>query len=395
MAVEIGGFVAPGFEAVRQAFSDNFQERGDLGAACAVYRFGEPVVDLWGGVRDPSGAPWREDTMVLVYSSTKGMAGLAVALAHSRGLIDYEQCVSAYWPQFGQAGKERITVRQLLAHQAGLAALDSPINRDVVADPDLLAKALAAQRPAWVPGTRQGYHNFSLGFYESELLRRVDPKHRTIGRFFQDEIATPLGLDFYIRLPADIPNERLATIESANPMATLLWLLPRYPRLAFAYMSPRSISFRAMMKNPGPRLPFDSDHVYARDLEVPSGGGVGTARSMAKAYSVFASGGAQLGVRAETLKAIQAPAVPPTKGFFDVCMKREMRLSLGFLKPSALYAFGSEAAFGAPGAGGSFAFADPATALGYAYVTNKMGVQVGGDPRELAVRQAARACLGG
>jgi CubicO group peptidase (beta-lactamase class C family) len=394
--VEIEGYVAPGFEAVRQAFSDNFQSRGELGAACAVYRSGKGVVDLWGGFRDrASGAKWGSDTMVLVYSSTKGMAGLAIALAHSRGLIDYDALVCTYWPEFSQAGKEQITVRQLLAHQGGLAALDARVDRDVVADPDLLAEALAAQRPAWTPGARQGYHNFSLGFYESELIRRVDPKHRTIGQFFQDEIAAPLGLDFFIRLPADIPNDRLATIEGANPMATLLWLLPRYPRLAFALVNPRSISFRAMMVNPGPRLPFDPDHVYARDLEVPSGGGVGTARALARAYDAFGNGGSEVGLRADTLEAIMAPVVPPSGGFYDLCMKREMRLSLGFLKPSRLYAFGSEAAFGAPGAGGSFAFADPTANLGYAYVTNRMGVQVGGDPRELAVRRAVRLCAAG
>src|SRR6478735_9884088 len=144
--------------------------------------------------------PWERDTMVLVYSATKGLAAMTLAIAHSRGWLDYEERVCAYWPEFAQYGKERITVRQLLAHQAGLFAFNEPVDRNVVADLDRLAVVLARQKPTWEPGTRQAYHALTLGFYEGELMRRLDPAHRTIGRFFQDEIATPLGLDLYLRL---------------------------------------------------------------------------------------------------------------------------------------------------------------------------------------------------
>ena len=209
----VAGFARPGFEAVREAFIENFERREELGAACCVYYRGEKVVDLWGGIRNKAtGEPWEEDTMALVHSTTKGMAGLAMALAHSRGLFDYDERVSTYWPEFAQQGKGRITVRQLLSHQAGLFALDERPVRSLVADPDRLAAVLARQKPAWPPGTRQAYHGITLGFYESELLRRVDPEHRTLGRFFQEEIATPLGLDFYIRLPEEIPDSRLAPL---------------------------------------------------------------------------------------------------------------------------------------------------------------------------------------
>src|SRR5689334_1326570 len=170
-------------------------------------------VDLWGGIRNKqTGEPWERDTMVVVHSATKGLAAMTLAIAHSRGWLDYEERVCAYWPEFAQQGKGRTTVRQLLAHQAGLFALDEPIDRRVVADLDRLAVVLARQKPAWEPGTRQAYHGITLGYYESELLRRIDPKHRSVGQFFQDEIATPLGLDVYIRLPEEIPNARLATI---------------------------------------------------------------------------------------------------------------------------------------------------------------------------------------
>jgi hypothetical protein len=146
----VAGFARPGFEAVRDAFVENFERRGELGAACCVYHRGEKVVDLWGGIRnEATGEPWEEDTMALVHSTTKGMAGLAMALAHSRGLFDHDGRVSTYWPEFAQQGKGRITVRQLLSHQAGLFALDERPVRSLVADPDRLAAVLARQRPAW------------------------------------------------------------------------------------------------------------------------------------------------------------------------------------------------------------------------------------------------------
>ena len=152
------------------------------------------MVDLWGGVRDKAtGAPWEPDTMVLVYSATKGLSALAMALAASRGLFDYDERVSTYWPEFAQNGKDRTTIRQLLAHQAGLFAFDEPVDRDVVADPDRLAAVMARQRPAWPPGERYAYHAISLGFYENELLRRVDPARRSIGRYFADELPIRSG----------------------------------------------------------------------------------------------------------------------------------------------------------------------------------------------------------
>jgi CubicO group peptidase (beta-lactamase class C family) len=144
---------------------------------------GAKVVDLWGGIRNTTTAePWARDTMVIVCSATKGLAAMTLAIAHSRGWLDYDERVCAYWPQFAQHGKERVTVRQLLAHQAGLFALDQPIDRSVVADLDRLAVILARQKPAWEPGTRQAYHAITLGYYENELLRRVDPRHRSLGR---------------------------------------------------------------------------------------------------------------------------------------------------------------------------------------------------------------------
>lgn len=386
-SIAISGFVKPGFEAVQEAFEQNFTRRDELGAACCIYHHGQKVVDLWGGVRNQAtGEPWEEDTMVIVFSTTKGMAGLAMALAASRGLLDYEERVCTYWPEFAQQGKEKVTVRQLLSHQAGLLTLDAPVDKSVVADLDRLAVALAQQKPAWEPGARQGYHGISLGFYEGELLRRVDPQRRSLGQFFQDEIATPLGLDFYIRLPEAIPNSRLVTIQMANPMKGFLH--PKKIPFMVAFMNPRALTHRVFMDNPGAGVPFDSQRIYARNLEVPSQGGVGTARAIARAYSAFATGGAELGLRPETLQALMAPAVPPLHGFYDECMKKEMVLSLGFMKPNPVYPYGNPGAFGTPGMGGSFGFADPQAGIGYAYIMNRMGDQQGSDPRDIALREA-------
>lgn len=152
----VNGHIGYGFEAVREAFGDNFARRRELGGGCCANVHGEKIVDLWGGIRNKqTGEPWEKDTMVIVYSATKGLAAMTLAIAHSRGWLDYEERVCAYWPEFAQNGKERITVRQLLAHQAGLYALDQPIDRSLVADLDRLAVVLARQKPAWEPGTRQ------------------------------------------------------------------------------------------------------------------------------------------------------------------------------------------------------------------------------------------------
>jgi len=390
-SIDAHGSVSRGFEAVRDAFVENFVRRGELGGACCVYRRGEKVVDLWGGVRNKAtGEPWEHDTMVLVYSATKGLAAMTLAIAHSRGWLDYDERIATYWPEFAQHGKEKITVRQLLAHQAALFAFDEPVDRSVVADLDRLAVVLARQRPAWEPGTRQAYHAITLGFYEGELLRRVDPRHRSLGQFFQDEIATPLGLDLYIRLPEEIPNSRLATLATPSQFKMLL----DFPiRLTLDGMNPHSNIYRALIANPGFAITHDEQRVYARNLEVPSGGGVGTARAIAHAYGVFANGGQELGLRAETLDLLAAPAIPPTGGFFDECMKGEMEFSLGFMKPCENWPFGSARSFGSPGSGGSLGFADPDTGIGYGYVTSKMGTRLTGDPRDLALRDALDSAL--
>ena len=272
----IHGTISPRFEPIRTAFAENFSRRHELGGAVCVYYHGEKVVDLWGGIADKNtGAYWNEDTMVIVYSVTKGLAAMTLAIAQSRGWLDYDERISTYWPEFAQYGKGNITVRQLLAHQAGLFAFNEPVTRADIADLDRLAQIMARQKPEWAPGSRQAYHALTLGFYEGELIRRVDPRHRSLGQFFHDEIAAPLGLDVYIRLPESIHNDHLARLTRPNPVD----LMMHFPfPVMMASMSQRSPLYRAIMINPGGAVAHDAWSVYARNLEVPSGGGVATAR---------------------------------------------------------------------------------------------------------------------
>jgi CubicO group peptidase (beta-lactamase class C family) len=387
------GTVAPGFERVREVFIQNFRERREIGAACAVYLGGERVVDLWGGVRDEkTGAPWEEDTMVLVFSTTKGMSALALAVAHSQGLFDYDERVSTYWPEFEQSGKRDITVRQLLAHQAGLPVIDERLDVAKLADLDQVAAALALQRPAWEPGQRHGYHGISLGFYEGELLRRVDPRKRSLGLFFHDEVATPLGIAFYIGLPTSVVPTKVASMRGFRKLDLVAHVHTLPWRFILSVLDPRSLTARAF-SNPRLKDPADIDTAEFRRVEMPASNGIGQARAIARAYGVFATGGVELGIKSDTLKALRAPPAMPRQGPHDEILKVDTAFSLGFLRPCAWSRFGSDAAFGTPGAGGSFGFADPEIGLGFAYVMNRMGFYLADDPREKALRDATYACV--
>jgi CubicO group peptidase (beta-lactamase class C family) len=385
----IDGFVAPGFEAVRAEFAHNFVARGEIGAAVAAYWRGERVVDLWSGRRTPEGdAPWNEDTMVIVMSCTKGLSAMTLALANARGWLDYDAPVARYWPEFAQNGKAEVTVRQLLGHEAGLVLLDETLTIEKLRDLDDLARLLARQKPAWPPGTRHGYHTMTIGLYMQEILRRADPAHRTLGRFFHEEIAAPLGLEFYIGLPPEISDERLARVKVLTPWRGLLALRYTPPAVTLKMITPGSLLRKSFIG-----LGVDPNDRRYLEVEVPAGNGVGTARAMARAYSAFAEGGAELGVTPETFAQVTAPPVMP--GGVDVVLGLPSYFSLGFLRPGPTVWFGtSPRAFGAPGAGGSFAFADPDARLGYAYVMNKLDFYLQDDPREKALRDAVYGAIG-
>jgi CubicO group peptidase (beta-lactamase class C family) len=324
-----------------------------------------------------------------VYSTTKGVASLAVAVAASRGLIDYDAKVADYWREFAAAGKGAVTVRQLLGHQAGLVAIKPPLTLSDIADPEKLSEKIAKQAPAWPPGTRHGYHAVTLGWYQSELIRHVDPQRRTLGRYFADEIAGPLDLDFYIGLPASVDRSRVALLHAFD-RSEFMWHLNTFPPLfAAAMFNPFSLAARAFTLASDAK---DSD-AFNRDelriLEIPASNGTATARSIAKLYGCAAAGDSALGLSPTVREALESPAVPPTKGLRDKVVHTDTSYSLGFGKPTSTFVFGSsDRAFGWPGAGGSFGFADPDTCIGFGYVMNKLGFHMFDDPRHLSLRQA-------
>jgi CubicO group peptidase (beta-lactamase class C family) len=386
----IGGDVDEGYGKVADAFRANFAAGREVGAAIAVYRNGVKVVDLWGGYRNGvDKAPWQHDTKVNMFSSTKGVAALTVAVAVSRGLFGYDDKVADHWPEFAQAGKANVTVRQLLGHQAGLCVLKpAPTVRDV-ADPARLASMLAAQKPAWPPGTRHGYHAITLGWYESELIRRTDPAGRTLGRFLADEIAGPMGLDLHIGLPDSVPHEQLAHLHHWKRTESLLHLSSLPPAVVAASLNPAGLLARAG-NLPSDVSPWDGD--YNRDevraIEIPSANGIGTASAVARLYGAAATGDAALGLTTNVRDELMAEPTAPSRGPRDRVLHVDVAYSLGLAKPVPLLMFGSsDKAFGTPGFGGSFGFADPDTGTGFAYVMNRLGFHLVSDPRELALRQ--------
>jgi CubicO group peptidase (beta-lactamase class C family) len=388
----MGGDVDEGYGKVADVFRRNLSSGQEVGAAFAVYRDGRKVVDLWGGFRNGiTQAPWQQDTLVNVFSTTKGIASLAVAVAASRGLISYDAKVADYWPEFAQAGKDAITVRQLLAHQAGLSAIKPPLTLNDLAEPTRMSVKLAAQAPAWTPGTRHGYHGITLGWYEGELIRRADPAGRTLGRFFAEEIAEPLGLDFYIGLPTSVNRDRVAHLHPWSRPKLLLHLNTLPPAMVLASFNPFSLTARSVIVAKGIKgtEPKHFNREELRVVEMPAANGTGDARSIAKLYGSAATGGSEIGLTPSTLDALKKPAIPPTHGLRDEVLHADIAYSLGFCKPiPELAVFGSsDKAFGTPGAGGSFGFADPDTGIGYAYVMNKMGFHPV-DPRESGLRKA-------
>ena len=263
-----------------------------------------------------------------------------------------------------------------------------------LANHDALAEILARQTPAWPPGVQHGYHTLTLGWYQSELLRRIDPQHRSLGAFFRDEVAAPLNVEFYIGLPKSIEDGRLARTKGFHRVA-LLWHLGELPRrMVLSGIWPQSLVARSVntlrLQNPadlgGPEL---------RGIEIPSANGIGEARAIARIYGSLATGGGELGITPRTWQELIAPATLPQRGSRDAILKIDTRYGFGFSRPSRAMQFGfGPAAFGCPGAGGCFGMADPDQQLGFAYVSNKMGFRLFDDAREKAVRDACYRCLG-
>jgi CubicO group peptidase (beta-lactamase class C family) len=384
----IHGTVDPRFARVRDVFAQNFAERDEIGAAVALAVDGRLVVDLWAGFADQERTrPWNRDTIVNVYSTTKGMTALCLHQLVEQGRVDLDAPVARYWPEFAQADKETIPVRALLGHRAGLAAVKPLLPADALYEWDAMVAALAAESPWWQPGTTHGYHAVTFGWLVGEVVRRVTGK--TLGTYFREAIAEPLGLDFHIGL-RDAEHHRCAemsTIPVPDPNADGV-------QLAMVMMSdPEGLAARAFMNPPGlgrgPNVP------EWRRAEIPGANGHGDARSLARVYGALARGGAAHGVHVLGPEGIARCHAELSHGP-DLVLQVSTRFGHGFMlpqdRPDARIG-ANPRVFGHPGAGGSLGFADPDARIGFGYVMNRMGPHILLDPRAIALVDAVYDAL--
>jgi CubicO group peptidase (beta-lactamase class C family) len=372
MAASVGGECAKRFARVREVFADSFAN-GEVGASLAVTVNGELAIDLFGGHRDAARTkPWTEDTIANVYSTTKGMTAICANRLAEAGKLDLDAPVASYWPEFGQAGKAGIPVRWLLCHKAGVAAIRKPLPAGAFTDWKLMTESLAAESPWWEPGTAHGYHALTYGYLVGEVVRRVDG--RTLGTYFREELAQPLGLDFHIGFGPEL-DARVAEMIPAPPSP------PGAPNpFAAAAANPESLVgkvFGNPMLGPGTvnTRPW-------RAAEVPAANGHGTARGLARIYGALATDGSLDGVHVLSQAQIARANTEQAAGQDQVLNPIPTRFGLGFMMTQPMIPFGpNPRSFGHPGAGGSIAFADPDARLGFAYVMNQMQMGLGGDAR--------------
>lgn len=395
-ALRLGGSVASGFEELRDEFERNFTERGDVGAAVSVHLDGIPVVDLWGGIADPAtGRPWQADTLGLVYSVTKGATAVVVNRLVDGGLLELDRPVATYWPEFGTAGKDRVTVAQLLSHQAGLPVPVVPLSRAELLAGGPAVAALAAQEPLWEPGSRHGYHALTYGWLTGELIRRVTG--RSPGSVFAEDVAQPLGLDFHIGLPRDRVAEVAPLIDGVpdpteldtitDPTARDLVL-----RIVAAMSDPTSLFARALSTNGALPTPdattWNDPDVYA--MEQPAANGITDARSLARMYAACV--GEVDGTRILSEQAVERARTEQVRGPDEVTIG-ESRFGIGFQLSTPGAPLLGEGSFGHAGAGGALGFGDVTSRVGFGYVQNQLGASLTGEPRTAALIAALGRAL--
>jgi CubicO group peptidase (beta-lactamase class C family) len=364
--MQTDGEAAPGFERVLEVFHDNFTDRGELGASVCVLHRGRVVVDRWDGWIDEARTlPWRRDTIVHTYSTTKPLVATCALLLVDRGALDLDEPVSRQWPEFGANGKESVTVRQLLSHQAGLVALREAVPASEIFDWDAMVDRLAAEAPWWRPGTAHGEHAYFYGHLVGELVRRVDG--RDVARFFREELAEPWGLDFQIGV---VPEDR----PRVAPLAGLSSLYP-----GGLAGEPGSVERDAVTNPPGMLLPEVVNSEAWMAAAVPAINGYGTAAAVARFYQVFLAGGVLDGRRVLSCELCQEATSVQSSGH-DAYLQSSVDWGLGFQIENGSYGHG--------GLGGSGGYADPKLELAFGYVTNLMA----GHERGNAVADAAEAC---
>ena len=391
------GVCKPGFERVAEAFGKNFDQNGEIGGSVCLTVGGETVVDLWGGVADPkTQKPWTRDTVSVVYSCTKGATALCAHILASRGQLDLDAPVIALWPEFGQHGKDRVTTRMMLDHSAGVPALRAKVKPDGPYEWDYMTGRLAEEEPFWEPGTRNGYHGFTFGWTVGEMVRRVSGK--SLGTFFQDEVAKPLGLDFWIGLPEEI--EPLVA-----PMISHIYKAADATTPFLTDLRNRQSVASLFFFNVGAWLPGGANTRAGHAAEIGAANGITNARGLAGMYAPLAQGGGKL-VDAKTLARMAEVSMATHD---DATLRIPTRFALGFMKSMdnrkrsiAATLWGEDcdsvilgsAAFGHVGAGGSLGFADPAAGLSFGYTMNKMGPGLLMNVRGQALVDAAYLSMG-
>ncbi len=365
-AVEVHGQCDSRFARVKEAFAENFAQGHEVGASLALMVDGKMAVDLWGGYADKAcSRPWERDTIVNVFSTTKGMTTICAHRLVDQGLLDIDAPVSRYWPEFAQAGKQDLPVRHLLSHRAGLPALRQFLPPGAAYDWETLTGALAATEPWWEPGTKHGYHALTFGHLVGEVIRRISGV--SVGTYFRKEVAEPLGLDFHIGFGPEL-DSRVADMISAP-----LLDLPADHPMAKIFADPTSMNFKAFnisldsMTNPR----FMNTREW-RVAEIPAANGHGNARALARVYGALARGGELDGVRVLSQAAISQATVEQSYGP-DAILLMPSRFGLGFmLDDPELRLTPNATLFGHAGLGGSLGFADPEARIGFGYTMNKM-----------------------
>jgi CubicO group peptidase (beta-lactamase class C family) len=388
--VSVNGTVAEGFEPVREAFARNFAALGERGAAVAVYRDGRKVVDLWAGTRDVDGEvgtqPWQHGTAQVVRSATKGIAAAVPLILHQRGELDLDAPLAEYWPEFKARGKERLLVRQVLNHRAGLPVLDRPLTPEQALDPHRGPEAVAAQAPAWEPGTDHGYHALTYGWLLDELVRRVTG--RWTGEWLAAEIAGPLGLDLWLGLPEAEAGRvgRTGRVDGPEPAGGLRSRPKR--SVTEAYDDPDSLTRRAFAAV----TPFPDQNAPAYlAAALPATNGIATADGLARFYAALI--GRVDGVRLFDPATMEQARAEESAGP-DRVLVVGTRFGLGYMLHSAASPLLGPGSFGHPGRGGALGFADPESGIAFGYVTNGFRKTVTADPRAQGLIRAVRAALG-
>ena len=425
--MELKGHIDPGYALIARAFVENFEQDDEIGASLCVYHEGRRVAGIWAGFRDGQARgsekkrndrnerldgdkrqdasnrePWEEDTVVPMFSSTKAVAASCMAICHSRGLFDYGDRVSDYWKEFGSNGKQEITIAQLLQHRAGLSAIDRKLSMEMIRDRERLEGIIAEQKPAWNPGERQGYHCWTIGWYISALLARIDPKKRRLKEFLEDEILPHIDGDIRIGIDGSYDFSRIAILKPFSKRRGMFAMPFVFVK---EFFNPWSLTFRTML-NPafvGNHANFNRRDVL--ELEFGSGGGIGNARGLASLFHGLTTPGHPLCLGRKTLDYLTGYPDPPTgatgksvtNGFEDIVLKQDAFVFHGgFMKPTERHNFSrNRSAFGGFGAGGSFVVSDPVEKLTYAYTMNSMSEEMMNMKKEVRIREAVYEVIAG